>query len=97
MHQTFTLKSQRVVLPEGESPASLIVSDGRILAIEEITHPGQGLVTELGDLAVLPGLIDTHVHFNEPGRTEWEGWKTGTSAALAGGVTTVVEMPLDAL
>ena len=97
MHQTFTLKSQRVVLPEGESPASLIVSDGRILAIEEITHPGQGLVTELGDLAVLPGLIDTHVHFNEPGRTEWEGWKTGTSAALAGGVTTVVEMPLNSI
>ena len=97
MHQTFTLKSQRVVFPEGERPASLVISNGRIQAIEEFESPGQGTLVDVGRSAILPGLIDTHVHFNEPGRTEWEGWASGTSAALAGGVTTVVEMPLNSI
>lgn len=97
MSSTFTLKSQRVVFPEGERPASLTISDGRIAAIGGYDDPGQGEVTDYGSKAILPGLIDTHVHFNEPGRTEWEGWRTGTAAAVAGGVTTVVEMPLNSI
>src|SRR5581483_8492370 len=52
---------------------------------------------DLGALALLPGLVDTHVHVNEPGRTEWEGFATATRAALAGGVTTICDMPLNSL
>lgn len=91
------LQSQRVVLPEGERAASLTLDEGRIRAIGDyLSAPGSEVV-DYGSLAILPGLLDTHVHFNEPGRTEWEGWRTGTSAALAGGVTTVVEMPLNSI
>ena len=54
-------------------------------------HPAD----DLGNLAILPGLVDPHVHLNEPGRTEWEGFLTGTAAAAAGGVTTLVDMPLN--
>lgn len=97
MSLTITLKSRRVVLPDGEQPASLILSEGRIQRIAPYDEPSQGPVVDYGDKAILPGVIDTHVHFNEPGRTEWEGWRSGTSAALAGGVTTVVEMPLNSI
>ncbi len=92
-----TLHSQRVVFPEGERPASLTLSEGRIVAIGDYEPASGKDAVDYGSQAILPGLIDTHVHFNEPGRTEWEGWKTGTSAALAGGVTTVVEMPLNSI
>jgi allantoinase len=54
-------------------------------------------ITDFGDLAILPGLVDTHVHINEPGRTEWEGFATATRAAAAGGYTTLVDMPLNCL
>lgn len=97
MSQELTLKSQRVVFPDGERPASLTLFDGRISAIGDYDSPVQGEVIDYQSRAILPGLIDTHVHFNEPGRTEWEGWRTGTAAALAGGVTTVVEMPLNSI
>ncbi len=97
MKDSLTLKSRRVVLPEGERPAALVISEGRIAAIQDYDSIPSEEVVDYGDKAILPGLIDTHVHFNEPGRTEWEGWATGTSAALAGGVTTVVEMPLNSI
>jgi allantoinase len=97
MSSTFTLKSRRVVLPDGERPATLRIRDGRVAAILDHGAPAEGELTEWGDKAILPGLVDTHVHFNEPGRTEWEGWRSGTAAALAGGVTTVVEMPLNSI
>ena len=98
MSQSFTLKSRRVVLPDGERPAALVITEGRISAVLDY-HSAQtvGEVTDYEGKAILPGLVDTHVHFNEPGRTEWEGWRSGTSAALAGGVTTVVEMPLNSI
>ena len=86
-----------MVLPEGEQPASLVIADGKISDIQSYDAAPVGELVDYGQLAILPGLIDTHVHFNEPGRTEWEGWRTGTSAALAGGVTTVVEMPLNSI
>lgn len=98
MDKPFTLKSQRVVFPDGERPAALVIAQGRISEILDYdTAANTELVTDVGAKAILPGLVDTHVHFNEPGRTEWEGWWSGTAAAVAGGVTTVVEMPLNSI
>jgi allantoinase len=93
--QKFTelvLSSRRVVTVDGERPATVRATGGKIVAIEEY-DPHQG--EDLGSLALLPGIVDTHVHFNEPGRTEWEGFATGTAAAAAGGVTLAVDMPLN--
>jgi allantoinase len=88
------LRSRRVVLPDGERPAAVAIRDGVIVAVA----PYDALSgTDLGDLALLPGLVDTHVHVNEPGRTEWEGFATATRAAAAGGVTSIVDMPLNSI
>ncbi|MFC6023067.1 allantoinase AllB [Plantactinospora solaniradicis] len=88
------LRSRRVVLPDGERPAAVCVRGGRIAAVAGYDAvPG----TDLGELVLLPGLVDTHVHVNEPGRTEWEGFASATRAALAGGVTTIVDMPLNSV
>ncbi len=87
------LRSRRVVTPSGTRPAAVCVRRGRIEAIEDHATPGQ----DLGDLALLPGLVDPHVHVNEPGRTDWEGFATATRAAAAGGVTTIIDMPLNCL
>ena len=87
------ISSHRVLLPEGERPATVHVEDGRIASIQPYGPSG----TDLGDTALLPGLVDTHVHINEPGRTEWEGFETATRAAAAGGVTTVIDMPLNSI
>jgi allantoinase len=88
------LKSTRVVRPRGVEPATVLIEDGKV---HSITSGGGALphVTDLGDLVISPGLVDCHVHVNEPGRTEWEGFETATRAAAAGGVTTVVDMPLN--
>jgi allantoinase len=83
-----------VILPDGERPAAISVHNGQISAIDPYDAvAGQ----DLGDLVLLPGLVDTHVHVNEPGRTEWEGFATATRAAAAGGVTTIVDMPLNSI
>ncbi|TGE14699.1 allantoinase AllB [Hymenobacter elongatus] len=89
------IKSQRVVLPAGEQPALVLIENGRIAAVLPIDAAVGCPVLDVGPLAVLPGLIDPHVHINEPGRTEWEGFDTATRAALAGGLTTLVDMPLN--
>jgi len=89
------IKSQRVVTPEGERPALVLLQNGRIEAVLPPDTAVNCPVTDLGTHALLPGLIDPHVHLNEPGRTEWEGFDTGTQAALAGGLTTLVDMPLN--
>ncbi|GIF74323.1 allantoinase AllB [Asanoa siamensis] len=89
------IRSSRVVLPDGSvEPAGVEVSDGRIVAVVPGAREAD---VDLGDLVLMPGLVDTHVHVNEPGRTEWEGFATATRAALAGGVTTIVDMPLNSL
>ncbi|WFE28306.1 allantoinase AllB [Solwaraspora sp. WMMD791] len=92
------LRSRRTVLPDGERPAAVAVGGGRIVAVTDYREQVPATVdTDLGDVALLPGLVDTHVHVNEPGRTEWEGFATATLAAAAGGVTTIVDMPLNSL
>jgi allantoinase len=92
------LRSRRVVVDEQVVPAYIVHADGRILGVTE-TLPANfsGDVEDLGNLVIMPGLVDTHVHINEPGRTEWEGFATATQAAAAGGITTVVDMPLNCL
>ena len=92
------LRSRRTVLPDGERPAAVAIAGERIAVIGDYDEPIPAHRTEdLRDLALLPGLVDTHVHVNEPGRTEWEGFATATRAAAAGGVTTIVDMPLNSL
>ena len=90
--------STRVVLPEGIGPATVLVDDGRIEGVSYGRSIPHGYwVTDCGDDCILPGLVDTHVHINEPGRTEWEGFATATGAAAAGGYTTLIDMPLNCL
>ena len=93
------LRSTRVVLPDTERPAALHIENGIIERIVEYASedPTGASVFNAGDLAVSPGLVDTHVHINEPGRTAWEGFDTATRAAAAGGVTTLVDMPLNSI
>ncbi|MCM3869701.1 MAG: allantoinase AllB [Pyrinomonadaceae bacterium] len=93
------IRGQRVVLPDSLSPASVHVHDGRIAGIssyDDVTANCE--IVEAGETSiVMPGLVDTHVHINEPGRTDWEGFATATRAAAAGGVTTLVDMPLNSI
>ncbi|MFF4167820.1 allantoinase AllB [Streptomyces sp. NPDC001741] len=93
------LRSTRVVTPEGTRPAVVLVAGGAIEAVlpYDAEVPVGARLEDVGDLAVLPGLVDTHVHVNDPGRTEWEGFWTATRAAAAGGVTTLLDMPLNSL
>ena len=90
-------RSRRAVLPEGERPADVVVRDGRVSAVLPHGAAVEGEVVDLAGLVLLPGLVDTHVHVNEPGRTDWEGFASATRAAAAGGVTTIVDMPLNSI
>src|SRR5216110_3213551 len=90
--------SRRVVTGEGIRPAAVAIADGVITAVHEHGGPPDAArQLDVGDAALLPGVVDTHVHVNEPGRTEWEGFETATRAAAAGGVTTIVDMPLNSI
>jgi allantoinase len=98
MSYDLVLRSARVITPDGERPAAVCVHDGRIAAVEPYRAALASRAEEdLGELALLPGLVDSHVHVNEPGRTDWEGFATATRAAAAGGVTTLVDMPLNSI
>ncbi|MFJ5727353.1 allantoinase AllB [Streptomyces paradoxus] len=93
------LRSTRVITPEGTRAASVAVAGGTITAVlpYDAPVPESARLEDLGDHVLLPGLVDTHVHVNDPGRTEWEGFWTATRAAAAGGITTLVDMPLNSL
>jgi len=93
---SFIVKSERILVPDGLFAGGLLVENGRITHL--FSHddiPANMPVVDEGSAVVMPGLVDTHVHINEPGRTDWEGFQTGTRAAAAGGVTTIVDMPLN--
>lgn len=87
------IASKKVVLPNTTRPATIVVEAEKIAAIE----PYGPADVDYGELVLMPGLVDSHVHVNEPGRTEWEGFATATKAAAAGGITTIVDMPLNSL
>jgi allantoinase len=92
-------RARRVITAAGETARCVAVLDGRIAAVEPFEAQLEGArVVNLGtDVVLLPGLVDTHVHVNDPGRTEWEGFETATRAAAAGGITTILDMPLNSL
>src|SRR5690348_5080941 len=94
MAADWVLRGKRVVLPDGTRPAAIRVRDG---IVHDVLDLDFGPDEDAGDLVIMPGLVDTHVHINEPGRTEWEGFATATRAAAAGGVTTIIEMPLNSI
>jgi len=89
---------QRVVTPSGIRPAAIHVKDGSIAVVSSIGDLPHGCpIDDAGAAVILPGLVDSHVHVNEPGRTEWEGFESATRAAAAGGVTSLVDMPLNSI
>ena len=88
--------SNRVITPEGVIKAAILIKEGKIADIVDDLPEGNYPITDVGDNVVMPGIVDPHVHINEPGRTDWEGFDTATKAAIAGGITSLVEMPLNA-
>src|SRR5258708_1194972 len=95
--------SQRIVTPDGIRPGTVLVRDAKISGLllrddpSAHAHVRDFEVHDFGESAILPGLVDSHVHINDPGRSEWEGFETATRAAAAGGYTTLVDMPLNCL
>jgi allantoinase len=98
MSGTLVIRSSRVVQPSGMTEAAVVVRDEKIVEIADYdSRVAADSHVDLGGLALLPGLVDTHVHVNEPGRTEWEGFATATRAAAAGGITAICDMPLNSV
>jgi allantoinase len=98
-HRTVVVRGSRVITPEGERAAAIHIVNGIIAKVSEYDDVPKAatILHEAGPAVILPGLVDTHVHINEPGRTEWEGFSTATQAAAAGGITTLIEMPLNSI
>jgi len=94
----FAIASQKVLTLEGEKPAAILIKGEKILDVVSIENIPENCPTEdMGNNVIMPGLVDAHVHINEPGRTDWEGFETATKAAAAGGITTIVDMPLNCI
>lgn len=91
------VRGHRVVTPDGIRPASIHIDNGRITDVRAFDDAGAGECIEAGAAVIGPGLVDTHVHINQPGREDWEGFLSATRAALAGGVTTLIDMPLNSV
>jgi allantoinase len=92
------VRGERVVLPDGIRPAAILIQDGRIVdVVAPGARPAAGEEIDAGTHVVFPGLVDTHVHIDDPGRASWEGFEHATRAAAAGGVTTLVDMPLNSI
>ena len=93
------VRARRAIVAGGVRLVSVGVAEGRVATLTGYDEPPAAprTVTLEDDEVLLPGLVDTHVHVNEPGRTEWEGFGSATRAAAAGGVTTIVDMPLNSV
>jgi len=94
------VRGERIATSKGVMPATLHLAGGRVMRVSHIDDVGGARAAEVLDaknLIVMPGLVDTHVHVNEPGRTEWEGFASATRAAAAGGITTLIDMPLNSV
>ncbi len=92
------IQGQRVLVDEEFIAATVTFHHGKIAAVEPVDHDTDGYVLRVPDTAyVVPGIVDTHVHINEPGRTEWEGFVSATEAAALGGATTLIDMPLNSI
>lgn len=93
------IRAPRAITGGAERPAAIAVSHGRIVSVAELAAevPARSEIHLSEEVVLLPGLVDTHVHLQDPGRSGWEGFESGTRAAAAGGVTTLVDMPLDSL
>ena len=96
-NSTFCIQSTRVVFSNEIKPASLHIENGKISKIGKLDEFQNHKIKDFGNLVVAPGIVDTHAHINEPGRTDWEGFQTATKAAAAGGITTVIDMPLNSI
>ncbi|GAB2491497.1 allantoinase AllB [Nocardiopsis aegyptia] len=99
-HHDLLIRAARAVTPDGERAVTVAVSGGRTVAVlpgADAAASGAREIVLAGDEVLLPGLVDSHVHVNEPGRTEWEGFASATRAAALGGVTTIVDMPLNSV
>src|SRR3954467_3786931 len=88
--------SRRCWIEGSFQEATLFLEDGKIKKIEKGAAPAKDPFTDCSEIVLMAGVIDAHVHVNEPGRAEWEGFDTATQAAAAGGITTIVDMPLNA-
>jgi len=88
--------SNRTITPGGIVKAVVLINDGKVVDVLNELPEGNFPVTDVGDDVLMPGIVDPHVHINEPGRTSWEGFDTATKAAIAGGITSLIEMPLNA-
>lgn len=98
MPTDLVVRGRRVVSLGGVGPAAILIHGGKVVAVGEWDDlPPDVPVIDAGEAVVMPGLVDTHVHVNEPGRTGWEGFETATRAAAAGGITTLVDMPLNSI
>jgi allantoinase len=94
----FAIHSRQTILPDGIKDATILISNGKITDIlngSPANFPGE--LIDIGNKVLMPGIVDPHIHINEPGRTDWEGFDTATKAAIAGGITTLVDMPLNSL
>jgi allantoinase len=99
MQLDLVVRAKRAVMEAGAASSSVGVREGRVVAVEryDAALAGSTEVVLADDEVLMPGLVDTHVHVNEPGRADWEGFSTATRAAAAGGVTTIVDMPLNSI
>lgn len=92
----FVLQGERVIFPDGDRPGALYISEGHIKAVgRRHQFAGYEQVIDVGGKIIMAGIVDVHVHINEPGRADWEGFSTATKAAAYGGITTLVDMPLN--
>ncbi|HET9170986.1 MAG TPA: allantoinase AllB [Actinospica sp.] len=99
MTHDLVIRSAAVHTPRGPVPAAVVVDGGLITSVLPVAAEVEALrsVELAAGEVLIPGIVDTHVHVNEPGRTEWEGFATATAAAAAGGVTTIIDMPLNSI